>query len=632
MTRVGWRSSRPRRVAAGDATNRMGRAPHVDADAGGRRGPTNARPSTRLGSTVAVVVRRCRAGTDDVDRRSRPRVDSFAPWPPPAAVRGRPRPPPRPPPRRRPSRTARTRSGRPPPSRSARASITSCAMPRRRRRGCSRPTARSCTCSTRPPAACGSPTTPGPTRSAPTTGSASWSSRSAWACSAGPWRSGASSSPATTRPTRAFTHGPGPDRFVDEVGIRSLVVAPMAADDEVFGALGTFSTAKDAFAAPQVGLVRALADHAALAMANARLIEELARSESALSRQADIERSLRELGTRISGARDPGAVVQNTIDEALRLLGGEGARIDIVDPAVRLLKGLYSAGDEYIAQEDWPEDPDDTLEVGVSGRGGHDGRVGHRRQLPHRPHDRPRPRAGHLRAEQGHRRRHRHAADRRPGPVRRHHHLVDQAGRVRPDRRRAPRDDRRTGRRGARARAPDRGAQPVPRDPRPARRGGARAARDRQPARHPGPGPGPCPPAHRARERPAPGRPAGPPRPPGAAVGRHAVGLPGRLPVHGHARIDAGVGRRAGRDRRPRDPRRAAGRHRRLPRGHPLRALRRGRPGRPRPRAGLGARRAGDRRGRPARRPPGGPPGCRRVRRGRAAADRLPCPASPRSP
>ena len=166
----------------------------------------------------------------------------------------------------------------------------------------------------------------------------------------------------------AFTHGPGPDRFVDEVGIRSLVVAPMATDDEVFGALGTFSTAKDAFAAPQVGLVRALADHAALAMANARLIEELARSESALSRQADIERSLRELGTRISGARDPGAVVQNTIDEALRLLGGEGARIDIVDPAVRLLKGLYSAGDEYIAQEDWPEDPDDTLEVGVSGR------------------------------------------------------------------------------------------------------------------------------------------------------------------------------------------------------------------------------------------------------------------------
>src|SRR4029078_3538924 len=87
--------------------------------------------------------------------------------------------------------------------------------------------------------------------------------------------------PADYKADQSFTHGPVPDRFVDEVGIRSLVVAPMVAGDEVFGALGTFSTEKDAFTAPQVGLVRALADHAALAMANARLIEDLARSESA---------------------------------------------------------------------------------------------------------------------------------------------------------------------------------------------------------------------------------------------------------------------------------------------------------------------------------------------------------------
>ena len=39
-----------------------------------------------------------------------------------------------------------------------------------------------------------------------------------------------------------------------------------------------------------------------------------------------------------------------------------------MDPEVRLLKGLYSAGDEHIAQDDWPDDPADTLEVGASGR------------------------------------------------------------------------------------------------------------------------------------------------------------------------------------------------------------------------------------------------------------------------
>jgi GAF domain-containing protein len=165
-----------------------------------------------------------------------------------------------------------------------------------------------------------------------------------------------------------FVHAGPTDRFVRGVGIRSMVVAPMVAQDEVFGALGVFAATESAFTAPQIGLVRALADHAALAMANARLIAELARSREALARQAVVERSLRELGTRISGAHDPEAVVQHTIDEALRLLGGSGARIDIVDPEVNLLRGLYSSGDEEILEAEWPRDPDDRLEVGASGR------------------------------------------------------------------------------------------------------------------------------------------------------------------------------------------------------------------------------------------------------------------------
>ena len=136
----------------------------------------------------------------------------------------------------------------------------------------------------------------------------------------------------------------------------------------MFGALGTFSRHPDAFTAPQIALVRSLAEHAAFAMANARLIAELDRSRQAGERQAVVERSLRELGTRISGARDPEAVVQFTIDEALRLLDGDGARIDIVDPEARLLKGLFSSGDEQILETEWPRDPNDTLEVGASGR------------------------------------------------------------------------------------------------------------------------------------------------------------------------------------------------------------------------------------------------------------------------
>ena len=67
----------------------------------------------------------------------------------------------------------------------------------------------------------------------------------------------------------------------------------------------------------------------------------------------------------------------------------------------------------------------------------------HQPRLPDRREPRPRARAGHVRAGQGHPRRHRHAAVRRPGPVRCDHGLVDPGGRVPPGRRGAARDHRR---------------------------------------------------------------------------------------------------------------------------------------------------------------------------------------------
>ena len=222
-----------------------------------------------------------------------------------------------------------------------------------------------------------------------------------------------------------FVHADTTDSFVEEIGIRSMVVAPLSAGEEVFGALGTFSNTVDAFTAPQIALVRALSDHAALAMANARLIEELAQSRESIERRASIERSLRELGTRISGARDPGAVVQYTIDEALRLLDGDGARIDIVDPEVRQLRGMYSVGrgadprDRVAARSRGP----------ARGRGvrpcDDDRPDVHQPRLPDRRAARPRPRSRHVRPQQGHPWRHRLAPVRRPGTVRRDHGVVD---------------------------------------------------------------------------------------------------------------------------------------------------------------------------------------------------------------
>ena len=152
----------------------------------------------------------------------------------------------------------------------------------------------------------------------------------------------ASSSDPRLLANEAFGHQPTPRRR--DIGIRSMVVAPLAAGDEVFGALGTFSSRYDAFSESDIRLVRALSDHAAAAMANARLIEALDASRREVAARADVERTLREIAARISAATDMSAVLQLSVEEAARLMGAEGSRIDLVDPTLHQLRAAYAAG------------------------------------------------------------------------------------------------------------------------------------------------------------------------------------------------------------------------------------------------------------------------------------------------
>jgi PAS domain S-box-containing protein len=144
---------------------------------------------------------------------------------------------------------------------------------------------------------------------------------------------------------RSFTHSPDADHFVAEVGLRSMVTAPLVTGDRVFGALGTYANRPNAFGEAHVALVRALADHAAAAMANTLLIEELARSREELGRRAealdrsaeeirrraDREQALRQIATSITAIRDADVILQRVVDEAKRLLDSSDARIDLRD-------------------------------------------------------------------------------------------------------------------------------------------------------------------------------------------------------------------------------------------------------------------------------------------------------------
>ena len=66
-----------------------------------------------------------------------------------------------------------------------------------------------------------------------------------------------------------------------------------------------YSTRPHAFGEADAELIGALATQAAIAITNARLIDELDRSRSQLAERVETERTLRAITERIAGIRDP---------------------------------------------------------------------------------------------------------------------------------------------------------------------------------------------------------------------------------------------------------------------------------------------------------------------------------------
>ena len=101
---------------------------------------------------------------------------------------------------------------------------------------------------------------------------------------------------------------------------------------------------------------------------NARLIAELDDARLVTNRQAEVERALRQLGTRISGERDPRSLIGSVVEEAARLTGAVGGRLDTLDAAGSSLVGVYASDPSLLLGERRHEGADDTLDVGLSRR------------------------------------------------------------------------------------------------------------------------------------------------------------------------------------------------------------------------------------------------------------------------
>ena len=118
----------------------------------------------------------------------------------------------------------------------------------------------------------------------------------------------------------------------------------------------------------------ALATHASIAITNANLMDQLARSRRDVERRAEAEQALREIGAGITAMREPGDVLQRVADESVRLLRADGAVIDQFDPDSETLHWAYDSGISD-AQREGVKLTNLRLGEGVSGKAVAEGRV-----------------------------------------------------------------------------------------------------------------------------------------------------------------------------------------------------------------------------------------------------------------
>ena len=93
-----------------------------------------------------------------------------------------------------------------------------------------------------------------------------------------------------------------------------------------------------------------------MAIATVHLIDQLERSREEIARRAEAERTLREIAARVSAILDPADVLERIVFEAARILGSDGARIDLWDEDLEALRWAYASGDAMREVPDWGRD------------------------------------------------------------------------------------------------------------------------------------------------------------------------------------------------------------------------------------------------------------------------------------
>ena len=129
--------------------------------------------------------------------------------------------------------------------------------------------------------------------------------------------------------------------------------APLLDGGRVFGAADDLHETHRGLGHEDARLIEAIAKQASIAILTANLIEELDRSSAKLARRAEAQQSLLEIAARITAIREPGPLLQQVVDAAKRLVGGDGSILDLIDPAENVLRWAYDSGigEQFTADE-----------------------------------------------------------------------------------------------------------------------------------------------------------------------------------------------------------------------------------------------------------------------------------------
>jgi GAF domain-containing protein len=124
-------------------------------------------------------------------------------------------------------------------------------------------------------------------------------------------------------------------------GARSTVDVPMLKDDELIGAFSIYRHEMRPFTEQQIALVRTFADQAAIAIENARLLNELRESLQQQTATADVLKVINR------SAFDLGSVFETLVENAVKLCEADRGYLFRFDGELLRMAACYNAGPEH---------------------------------------------------------------------------------------------------------------------------------------------------------------------------------------------------------------------------------------------------------------------------------------------